>query len=188
MPRRAKPAGDSGTLSLSSLRNQKMPGLTAEQGGVMAQAGSVCLDDQGHGTVATLIVEDTRGAFASPQLLRRLPVRDELKNAYAFETRATDHGACGVALLLILRFTDLKVLEESRQTTGYDYWLGRDPDHAFRDGVMLEVSGIRHGEASDINARVKEKMDRLRKYPDNAGPGYIIVVEFSRPVARVMHL
>jgi hypothetical protein len=188
MPKRAKSAGTPQPLLLSSLRNLKMPGLTADQGGVMAQSGSVCLDEQGHEITSTLTVEDVRGVFASPLALRRLPVTDTFKNAYGLATSATDHGACGVALLLIVRFTDLKVFEESRGDSGYDYWLGRDPDHAFRGGVMLEVSGIRHGNASDINARVKEKWDRLSKYPNNSGPGYIIVVEFSRPFARIEHL
>jgi hypothetical protein len=165
-----------------------MPGLTADQGGVMAQASSVCLDDQGHEISSSLVVEDILGIFTSPLILRRLPVTEHLKSAYAFESRATDHGACGIALLLILRFTDLKVFEESRGDSGYDYWLGRDPDHAFRGGVALEVSGIRHGGASQVNARVKEKRDRLSKYQDDAGPGYIIVVEFSRPLARIEHL
>jgi hypothetical protein len=183
MPNRSKKPSEQ-SLTLSKLRGLKMQGLTSEQGGVMAQAGSVCLEEQGHGTVAPLKVQ---GEFNSAVSLRRLPVTDHLRHAYGFDTRATDNGACGIAILLIFHFTDLKVLWESKRTTGYDYWLGTDQEEAFAGGVMLEISGIRSGNSSAISQRVAEKVAQVTTAAGQAA-GYIVVVEFSGPVARIVKL
>lgn len=182
MPKRPK-ALDA-ELVLSSLPKLRMAGLTKAQGRVMAEAGSVCLEDRGHAVATVLHVE---GAFDASVSLRRLPVTDHLRVAHNFATRATDHGACGVAILLVFRFTGMTVLWEAKSNTGYDYWIGADHSLPFSGGERLEVSGIRTGDARAIAGRVREKQVQTQQ-SHRVARGYIVVVEFSRPIARVVRI
>ncbi|MCU0541386.1 MAG: hypothetical protein MUE44_04270 [Oscillatoriaceae cyanobacterium Prado104] len=51
--------------------------------------------------------------------------------------------------------------------------------------ARLEVSGIRKGNRSQINARVKLKTEQTRTSDAQGLPAYIIVVEFSRPISII---
>jgi hypothetical protein len=102
----------------------------------------------------------------------------------------TEHAACGVALLLILDLTEYTVISRSQKGTGFDYWIGtedesEDEPPSFENKVRLEVSGIRSGDYRDIQTRVNQKSRRLSCFP-NSLPAYIIVVEFSMPLSRVV--
>ncbi|MBW4623103.1 MAG: hypothetical protein KME17_27560 [Cyanosarcina radialis HA8281-LM2] len=55
----------------------------------------------------------------------------------------------------------------------------------FQRMARLEVSGIRQGNRSQINARVKQKTKQTRASDAQGLPAYIIVVEFSRPMSIV---
>jgi hypothetical protein len=55
----------------------------------------------------------------------------------------------------------------------------------FQRMARLEVSGIRKGSRSQINARVKQKTEQTRASDAEGLPAYIIVVEFSRPISTV---
>ncbi|ETW93058.1 MAG: hypothetical protein ETSY2_52085 [Candidatus Entotheonella gemina] len=107
-------------------------------------------------------------------------------DAWADEQEATEYGACGIAILIILALTDYTVIRRSRKGTGIDYWLGyQDTDYPFQDAARLEVSGIRRGNDRVVAARVSQKI-RQTKPSDEALPAYIVVVEFSRPYARMV--
>jgi hypothetical protein len=51
--------------------------------------------------------------------------------------------------------------------------------------ARLEVSGIRKGSRSQINARVKQKTYQTLASDAQGLPAYIIVVEFSRPISVI---
>jgi hypothetical protein len=172
----------SADLVLSTLQASSMPGLTRHRGGSLAQACSVCLDEEGHATIFSLTVA---GDISDELRVRRLPVTDQMKRTFAFETRVTEEAACCLAILLLFRHTGRSVLWESKRTTGFDYFLGTDPGFPFRDGVRLEVSGIRRGSDADIVKRIREKIDQITP-SNNLATGYVVVVEFSSPEARVL--
>jgi hypothetical protein len=93
-----------------------------------------------------------------------------------------------MAFLLILQLTDLTVIERSRKGTGFDYWLGTQGSTTtlpFERMARLEVSGIRKGNRSQINARVKQKTEQTRPSDARGLPAYIIVIEFSRPISVI---
>jgi hypothetical protein len=50
--------------------------------------------------------------------------------------------------------------------------------------ARLEVSGIRKGSRSQINARVRQKTEQTGAF-DAEGLPAIIVVEFSRPISTI---
>ncbi|TAF58742.1 MAG: hypothetical protein EAZ60_01650 [Oscillatoriales cyanobacterium] len=59
------------------------------------------------------------------------------------------------------------------------------PTLPFERMARLEVSGIRKGDRSQINARVKLKTEQTRTSDAQGLPAYIIVVEFSRPISII---
>jgi hypothetical protein len=79
------------------------------------------------------------------------------------------------------------VVERSVKGTGFDYWLGnKDYDGLpFQKGTSrLEVSGILTGTKTQIDSRIKQKKDQIAP-TDHIARGYVAVVEFGIPVARV---
>ena len=77
-------------------------------------------------------------------------------------------------------------MERSRKGTGFDYWLGKKEldNTLLQDKARLEVSGIRKGNESLIDSRIKLKMKQTER-SDNGLRAVIIVVEFSNPLAKV---
>jgi len=169
-------------LTLSSLKDG-MPGLTPALGGSLAEAASVCLEEQGHGVVVTLTVE---GHFEEVLALERSLVDDQMRNSHGHQETATENGACGVALAAVCELTGLTVLRQSSRWTGVDYWLGlREAKQFQASSLVLEISGIRKGGDHTIRARVRQKAAQMKKWGLEP-PGLVAVVEFSRPVIRML--
>ena len=97
---------------------------------------------------------------------------------------ATEHGAYGVAFLIIGVASNFAAIERSARGTGFDYWLG-DDDGLFQRKARLEVSGMLTGGISAVNKRVAEKIGQTKR---SAGtlPAYAVIVEFGGPMAKVV--
>jgi hypothetical protein len=146
----------------------------------MAEAATICLEEQGHGREVVLQVT---GEFVATYRLRRPDVTEQMRGTYDAE-EATEFGACGIAILVIREQTGWTV-QRAFKGDGFDYWLGTvDEDRPFQNMARLEVSGIRQGNESRITTRLKEKREQLRGR-DNLLLAYVAIVEFSRPEARV---
>ena len=102
---------------------------------------------------------------------------------------AADHGASGVAILLMRDITKLTVLERSVTGTGFDYWLGpevkADDELIFQDMIRLEISGINNGTRNQVRQRVTEKLTQTEQSDDWGLPAYVVVVEFGAPCSEV---
>ncbi|MGH9759491.1 MAG: hypothetical protein ACREAC_01480, partial [Blastocatellia bacterium] len=98
----------------------------------------------------------------------------------------TEHGAYGVAILIILNLTEYTVVERSKKGTGFDFYLGlnNNEDLPFQNVVRLEISGIRTGGDADIRKRVGRKLKQTA-VSDDRGPAFIVVVEFGMPRSTV---
>lgn len=171
-------------LNLQSL-NRGLPAITPAFGAAIAEAGAICLTDEAHQPGVALKVE---GEFSTTFRLDWQPVTEQIRRCWNDEEYTTEQAAYGVALLLILQLTNLTVIERSRKGTGFDYWLGIQDSSAtmpFQRMARLEVSGIRKGNRSQINARIKQKTEQTRASDVQGLPAYIIVVEFSRPIAII---
>jgi hypothetical protein len=177
--------GNSRAITLSSLKDG-MPGLTPTWGGVLAEAASVCLEDQNHRIYVELSID---GIFEELLVMERLPIDGQMRASHRDAEEATEHGACGVAILSICSLTNLKVLKRARKRTGCDYWIGPDQDPWFENAVRLEVSGIRQGDESKIRERVQRKSRQTQRWTETSpSPALIAVVEFSRPLLRIVKL
>ncbi|WP_225913810.1 hypothetical protein [Leptolyngbya ohadii] len=116
------------------------------------------------------------------------PVTEQAKRCWNDEEYTTEQAAYAIAFLLILQLTNLTVIERSRKGTGFDYWLGSQDSTAtlpFQRMARLEGSEIRRGDRSQINARVKQKLEQTGASDAEGLPAYIIVIEFSRPISVV---
>jgi hypothetical protein len=99
---------------------------------------------------------------------------------------AAEHGAYGVAALLVEKLADLAVVARSAKGTGFDYWLGGigETDSLFQKRVRLEVSGIL-ADGTRIGSRTMAKM-RQTDRSARSFPAIIVVVDFSTPRSRVV--
>ena len=169
-------------MSLAALA-AGMPGLTAASGQTLAEAAAVCLENRKHQTGVRL---PRAGMMREDLHVEWQPVDEQNRRCYADMQEATERGACGVAILVVKEATGLVVVERSKKGTGFDYWLG-DKDHdglPFEGASRLEVSGILTGTQTQIDARVKQKKEQM-KPTDQVAPGFVAVVEFGTPIARV---
>jgi hypothetical protein len=161
-----------------------MPGLTPAWGAVLAEAASVCLESQGHGLTVGLAVE---GEFTEELVLERLRISEQMRNAYRHDEKTTENGAYGVALLAVCRLMERTVILQSWQGTGFDYFLAPEGEDQFQESILLEISGIRRGMEGTIRGRVREKIAQMQTHsPFPMEWGLIAIVEFSRPLLRVV--
>jgi hypothetical protein len=125
------------------------------------------------------------GDVAVIATLHRESVDERARWSHNDAERATENGAYGIALLALRELTGLTVLLQSRRGSGFDFWLGPETGYLFQAGVRLEVSGIRQGDSASIRRRLQSKLrqtDRSR----HLAPAYVAIVEFSRPILKVV--
>lgn len=176
------------TLSLNDLRENKpeRPGWSLTFGGICADAAAVCLDEQGHSSPVTLKIEGIQPCEIQIQVDA---IDDTIRRFNADREVATEYGAYGISALIMPHLTGLTIIERSvkGKGLGFDFWLGslEDPDTLFQRKARLEVSGIRQGSDSLIQARVNMKLEQIRP-SDDVAPGYVSVVEFGTPKARIV--
>lgn len=159
------------------------PALTQDCGRSFAEAAAVCLEDQGHVRRAVLHVT---GHYTEFLAVIWPGVTDQMRRCHNDPEVATEWGAYGIAILLIQDLVGFTVIERSRKGTGFDYWLGADEEWIFQHKARLEVSGIRSGDDATMRSRIARKLGQTRQSDAMGIPAYVIVVEFSRPMAWVV--
>jgi len=181
--KREKPDKGIEALHLKTLE-AGTPGITSAFGESLAQAASVCLEDQEHRNGTEMLVD---GDFEISFYLFWDEASDQTRRCWANPEVATEHGAYGIATLLVLNLTELTIVERSRRGTGFDYWLGpkANPKPLFQGKARLEVSGIRKGTDVAIRSRAREKLKQTER-SNGMLPTMVIVVEFGAPRSRVL--
>lgn len=178
-------------LKLEYLNSGHFPGLSRRAGGALYEAGLVCLDINNHSSGSSL---DVTGDYCSKFSLTWTDiVGEQERRSWGDHRVAAEHGASGIACLLVIRLTKYTIIERSRQGTGFDYWLTirQDPElentHKFQKEARLEVSGmLTEKNVSRINSRVKQKSKQVLEKLQNEIPAIVVVVEFGTPLAKVM--
>lgn len=161
------------------------PGVTEAWGKFLAEATTVCFECQNHATGVELTVKGfTTTTF---KVHWEKDITDQVLNSWDDPQDATEFGACGVAILLILELTRYTVIRKARKGTGVDYWLGfKDASMPFQDVARLEVSGIMTGDDQVVKSRIKKKKNQTKPTDSGNLPAYIVVVEFGKPVSHVV--
>lgn len=176
------------TLHLNDLRqtNSERPGWSLTFGATCAEAAAVCLDAQGHPERVALQIDSIQSCTIE---LQWDAIDETIRRFNADQEVATEYGAYGIAALIMPRLTNLTVIERSVKGKGFgfDFWLGSidDPDTLFQRKARLEVSGIRKGSEALLQSRVNMKLKQISP-SDTLAPGYIAVVEFGTPKARIV--
>ncbi len=171
-------------LNLSDLDRGSIPAITPAIGKMLGEASGVCLESQGH---SQGVILNIRGDCTSSYSVAWTVIGQHADAAWNDAEYATEHGAVGIAILLVKREIGYEVIQRSRKGTGIDYWLGDNTDVTHQRKARLEVSGIRQGDGPAVRARVRNKLRQTNRSAAMHGglPVFVIVVEFSMPLAEV---
>lgn len=169
-------------LVLRDLGNGRK-GITPAYGQSLAEAASVCLQERGHTSPTQMLIS---GNFAIPAQIEWKNPSDQSRRCWNDDGYATEHAAYGIAALLV-EHCGLEVVERSRKKTGFDFWLGSSNVETtlFQGLTRLEVSGIRNGDNSTVDSRVREKLKQTDP-SDGKLPAIVVVVEFGSPIAKII--
>lgn len=175
------------SLNLDELTQNlpQRPGWSVIFGATCAEAAAICFEDQGHQSPVEMRIS---GLNADTVMIDWQPLDAIAKRFNADEEVATEYGAYAIAALLMPYLTGLTVIERSikGKGLGFDFWLGAiDDNQLFQRKARLEVSGIRHGSDSQLKYRVTMKLEQIAP-SDSTAPGYVCVVEFGTPQARIV--
>ena len=149
-------------------------------GSFLAEAASHCLRHSGHPNPVDLCIAGDVSLRAS---FMWCGVTEQEESTWADLQEATEYGAYGVAILVVLRLTDATRIERSAKGTGIDYWVGdgKDERGIFQRTARLEVSGILKGDKTKVAARLAEKLSQTRQSDKTGMPAYVVIVEFGSP-------
>ena len=170
-------------LDLNELGTGNIRAISPPLGPALAEAAGVCLESQGH---PVGVVLNVRGYSENKYRLNWVPITEQSRRSWNDPELATEFGAVGVAVLLILKETGYTAIKSSRKGTGFDYWLGSETDELpMNSKARLEISGIRQGDDQAVKQRTRRKLKQISRSDDLLLPAFVIVVEFSRPLAEV---
>jgi hypothetical protein len=160
------------------------PGISPAFGQYLRQAAAVCLEERSHQPGVEMPVE---GALVRRYIVSWSGVTAQERRCLGDPEVATEHGAYGIATLVIVSLTKLTVIERSRKGTGFDFWLGPKTSKGglFQKRTRLEVSGIREGDNGELQSRVRQKLEQTKQSDSLRLPAFVVVVEFSGPVSHV---
>jgi hypothetical protein len=161
-------------------------GITMSFGQSLADAASVCLEGQGHESGVIMPVDGSCRADCS---VYWDPTSEKCRRTWADLHEATEHGAYGVAFLLVRQLKNMTIGERSYRGTGFDFWVGNEDsyDILFQKKARLEVSGIRTGSETLREARVREKIEQVSRV-SSSFPAIVVVVEFGRPQSTLVEV
>lgn len=168
-------------LFLADLSSLERAGLSSSWGGFLEEAASYCLENQGHNHRVYMTVV---GDVGDNCIVVRRAINEPAQKSWQDLQEATEYGAYGVAILLILEFTEYTIVERSCKGTGFDYWVGINNSMLFQKRARLEVSGILNGSDSAITYRLRQKIEQVNRIR-HALPAFIIIVEFGTPKSRI---
>jgi len=169
------------------------PGITPRRGAEHYEATLVCLTERSHEPGVKCDVKDMNETRTGLALHWSEQVTEQMKSSWNDLGEATESGAVGIAILVILELTEYTIIRRSKKGTGVDYWLGFKNvgasvgENVLKDNARLEVSGIGNAnQESTIRARVRNKLRRTSRSDSARVPAYVIVTEFSRPVVYMV--
>src|SRR4051794_21278410 len=114
-------------------------GISARSGAALAESAEFCLHHNHHAEPVQLKLSGDiagRGCleWAAPEAISASRTYGDLK-------RATEDGACAVAIVVVTQTERIPAVMKASQGTGFDYWLtSNDDTNLFL--ARLEVSGI----------------------------------------------
>lgn len=163
--------------------NRGFPGLTAARATSMHEAAAVCLVSNSHAPGANISIH---GYLTKTDTLDWTPPNSQVHSAWSDLHEATEHGAYGVAALLVEELTSLTIMERARKKTGFDYWVGPKGTNMplFQNKRRLEVSGILRGTQSMVTQRLNTKIAQVTGVPSPL-QALVVIIEFGAPLGHM---
>ncbi len=156
------------------------PSLTPASGARLGYVAAICLEERRH---RRGVMMEVSGSFSVTFSLQWSKTTDQMRREFSDPDEATEDGACGIAILLVGQLTEFQIVRRSWKGPGFDYWLGKKTDTLLQNAARLEVSGIRSGDAKNIQARCRQKVEQTKKSDSLRLPAFIVIVEFGGPAA-----
>lgn len=163
--------------------------ITDEYVGYLLGATKYCLEKNSH---TPGVVADIKGDLTGGIRFKWESVTDRERNTYGDPDTATEKGAEGIAFIIVDRFTDYKVGQQSFVGTGFDFYLVPKGSESTlmslcEDYIKLEVSGIdKKSPTNRVETRIKKKSKQAATVKDGK-EFYAIVPEFGDPMVEVKH-
>lgn len=177
---------DNKILDIESLR-KGLPTLTKVWGNLLAEAGIYCLHHQNHSINVELKVwGEIKSIY---KLTWKTKITDKMEFSWGDEREAVEYGASCIAVLLVVNELNCNTIVRSYPGSGFDYWAGdwiNNGNDVFQKRYRIEVSGILKGDEARINSRTKIKIKQTMQSDNQGFLAYIIVVEFSTPISRIV--
>ena len=175
----------SASISLAGL-NKWHPCITPALAEVMFEAARVCLDRH-HAPPLDFDVR-ADGQWETVHL-NWPPSNSRLRRAWGNQNESIEWGAVAVALAYVGQIAGLLAVRRAQHGSGADYFVTpEDADlHDLEARIRLEVSGMERGELADLNRRLAQKLEQLRRGRPQ-GPGFAVVVGFSAKTLCVASL
>ena len=168
-------------IDLVSLAQQGVPRMTLSWCAALAECAALCLHLNGHSNATTF---DLTGDFEQTLVIRFTSVDESVVRTYKDLDIAAELGAYGVAFSLVESLTPFTVIERSRKTTGFDFWLGLKEDALMQRKARLEVSGLYNPPNKEFNRRIKMKINQTKISDVSGLPAFVAVVSFRQPKAH----
>ena len=161
---------------------EKVSFLTPVRCADFSEAAGVCLDFHQHKRPTLLNVKgDLEGQFE----LYWNEITQQMRDTREDMEYTVEGGAYCLAMLVVEKLANLKVVKQSQKRTGFDYWLGEKDEIGMQKQARLEVSGILKGSKGQVNQRLKEKVQQTKQSDKLNLPAYVVVVEFSEPAVNI---
>jgi hypothetical protein len=168
-----------------------IPTLTSRRAGAHMEACIWCLLECGHknGVRLKFSEKDKCPSFYRISWPESAVNIEKIQRAYTKDDGPED-GAVAIALLLIRERTHYTAVKRATARTGIDYWLGyktTQTNQIFSSkDARLEISGIlKESRTNTPQYRIVQKLKQTKQSDYTSSPAYVIVVEFSQPMAEM---
>lgn len=163
--------------------DRRHPGLTVHVGGSYTEAASVCLGRHHASPVAVSVTCGTRQTGRTIDFAKPEP---RTLKAWNNDTDTTEAGAYGVALAAVEAEEELVAVSRAETLTGADWYVaprGEQPED-LETCFRLEVSGLDAGSKSDIEARLRKKIEQTHRGKSNL-PAIASVIGFKERLVLI---
>jgi hypothetical protein len=164
------------SMTLDGL-HERHPGLTQALAESYIEAACVCLARHHQPPVVFSV---NQAGNEHPRMVNFLAPNERTRNAYANDIDATETGAYGLSLAAVESVVGMVAVRRAETLTGADWYIAPNGEviQDFESCIRLEVSGISAGSSSDVNRRLREKIEQAANGHSNL-PAIAAVVGFK---------
>ena len=169
-------------IDLADLGAGRVPGVPPSLGKSFEQSAVVRLESVGHSEQAEI---DVTGDVSNTYTITWATVPNQVRMLLDDADTTTEQGAIGIAFILVnleLGFS-AGPAHGKAGSGGFDYWLVNEGGTQLT--ARLEIAGRRNQTMTEIRAVATQKLRQIEPSDSWGYPGYVVVIEFSNPIAMV---